>query len=226
MFLFNYSLFSRDNYVPMDHRPLTILVEEDYILYAKRNLLLKYKLTTQEVDTINNELLPRQILTLASNKSKIYAGDVSYYYNKNNKTWEKDSGLFIFDKSSKLWERCSNFDDFIIRKIIVNEQYLLLATDKGVIKVDLNLTNQIIYNKSDGLESDNVYSLFQLNDTTVFIGIFRYGIGTHQERKDDMFGLGLNKINLKNHKITKIKFPKTEIPYYDKFLVLDMYPNI
>lgn len=40
-----------------------------------------------------------------------------------------------------------------------------------------------------------------------------------------MFGLGLNTINLKSHKITKIKLPETENPYHDEFLVLDLYPD-
>ena len=100
IFTYHSSLVSRDDFFPQDNEPLSIIIENDYILYAQKtrlpkDFLLKYNFNYQKIDTIRNDLLPDHFLALASNASNIFLSGITYLSNK------VDKRLLIYNKNKK-----------------------------------------------------------------------------------------------------------------------------
>ncbi len=219
LFLHGLPAFGRDMYYLMEETPLAMVIEDDYLLYtparyfdytrqACNKLLIKFDFKTKAIDTISDEELPSEIYSLTNNKSQIFVGG---------------KGLAVYDKNSKNFKRWKEFDNYLILKIIADDQRIWLGTErKGLIEVDLNTREKRFYQKSDGLNSNNVISLMQIKNL-LFVGTYRYG-SKWSERKEEIYGLGLNKINLKTLKISEIALPKNRYQPDLNKLVFDMYP--
>ncbi|MDO8734752.1 MAG: hypothetical protein Q7K21_06305 [Elusimicrobiota bacterium] len=195
--------YSRDNYAPFDCKPLSALIETDYLLNTgtTANSIVKYNFKKHKIDLIVDINIPNKVKALAENTKYLFAAG--------------EDGLGVYDKQRNIWEK---WYSKTVNALAANNEKIWMGTLEGII--ELNLSDRKIkkYTTEEGLNQNKIYSLFLFNNY-LFVGTYKNGKGVHNDRKGDMFGTGLNRIDLSTGRITNIpiKCQKADI-------VVDMYP--
>jgi hypothetical protein len=205
---------SRDNYTPMENRPLSMVINGNILFNSGVNLdyrmlpahsIIKYDFITKTMEIITDTNISTHVNSLADSKQYLFAGGTE--------------GLSVCDKITGKWEKWLKDT---INTIVAKDDKIWLGTMNGVKEIDIRNKKTRIFNSKRGLNQNKIFSLYLFNDTTLFVGTYRNGKGTRNERQADMYSTGLNKIDLSTSIIKNVELPPAEKRHAD--IVLDMYP--
>ncbi|MDO9390693.1 MAG: HEAT repeat domain-containing protein [bacterium] len=210
--LFYINSYARDNYNPQDNRPLSMVIHEDYLINSyvnmdfeliKKHSIIKYNFTDSSTEIITDVHIPETANSIAENSKYIFVGGTT--------------GLGVYDKAQRKWE--SWYGDSV-NIVEANDKKVWLGTMAGVVEIDQSNKANRHYTMGMGLNNNKIYSL-HLYDDQLYVGTYRNGTGTYAERRGDMFGTGLNSIDLNSQKIRNVP-----IPMKSTDIVLDIYPIV
>ncbi len=193
---------ARSPFVPRDPAPISVALTDDYLFYAfdwknynlrndieRPHLLIRYDLAADRLEYLNDDIFPETVRCLGQNEEWVFAAG---------------NGLAVYDRKTGIWERWSSFDDREIDAIDVGKKTVWLGTRQGVLAVDPQ-TEEVRWSISaaDGLNADRVWCLRRIEE---FLLVGTYTAGSERYR-DDMFGMGLNRVDLHTREVTDVELP-------------------
>ena len=214
--------FARDNFVLFEaEAPSCIAVDGEIWFAAGRHWsynphdrcgIWKYDPVADRETLYQNHQLPGYVFALAQSDSLIYAGGL---------------GLSVYNKRVRSWHSLPQYDTLVIEDMAVGDSSVWLATSgHGIIASDRYpwpwLSRRRI-TKAQGLSSNRVLSLYLQGDT-LFAATYRFGTGTWPERREDLYGLGLQAVNTRTSSVRDVRLPHDSIIHQHKeWMVTEMY---